>query len=185
MTIPHSSALGTRRFRQGKCFTTNFSAAETHSDGNRIVFENKITETSCEKFAFFTFRIALSVPASFHSHSTVCSGLTFAKSVHHHKIQINQPTRCNSFTSLLLDVYVWLNMFRAPLHPAAYNCTRSLWFYRWRVAVGALLVVVWQVMRKRSFLITCQPTATLVNITRCCKYSQVLLMMVENITRNM
>ena len=59
-------------------------------------------------------------------------------------IQINQPTRCNSFTSLLLDVYAWLNMFRAPLRPSsgAYNCTRSLWFYRWRVAVGALLVVV-------------------------------------------
>jgi len=28
-------------------------------------------------------------------------------------IQINQPTWCNSFTSLLLDVYVWLNMSRA------------------------------------------------------------------------
>ena len=69
------------------------------------------------------------------------------KSVHHHTIQINQPTRCNIFTSLLLDVYVWLNMFRAPLRPSsgAYNCTRSLWFYRWSVAVGALLVVVWQV----------------------------------------
>jgi hypothetical protein len=26
-------------------------------------------------------------------------------------IQINQRTKCNSFTSLLLDVYVWLNMF--------------------------------------------------------------------------
>ena len=33
---------------------------------------------------------------------------------HHHTIQINQPTRCNSFTGLLIDVYVWLNMFRAP-----------------------------------------------------------------------
>jgi hypothetical protein len=64
-------------------------------------------------------------------------------------IQINQPTKCNSFTSLLLDVYVWLNMFRAPLRPSsgAYNCTRNLWFYRWSVVVGALLVVVWQVMR--------------------------------------
>jgi hypothetical protein len=58
----------------------------------------------------------------------------------------NQPTRCNSFASLLLDVYVWLNMFRAPLRPSsgAYNCTRSLWFYRWGVVVGALLIVVWQ-----------------------------------------
>jgi len=33
------------------------------------------------------------------------------KSVHHHTIQINQPTRCNNFSSLLLDVYVQLNMF--------------------------------------------------------------------------
>jgi len=32
----------------------------------------------------------------------------------------------------------------------AYNCTRSLWFYRWRDAVTELLVVVWQV--------TCQTT---------------------------
>ena len=66
--------------------------------------------------------------------------------MHHHTNQIYQPTRCNSFTSLLLDVYVWLNMFREPLRPSsgAYNCTKSLWFYRWSVAVGALLVVAWQ-----------------------------------------
>jgi len=58
------------------------------------------------------------------------------KSVHHHTIQINQPTRCNSFTGLLLDVYVWLNMFRASprLSSEAYNCTSSIWFYRWREA---------------------------------------------------
>jgi len=69
-----------------------------------------------------------------------------SKPVHHHTIQINQPTRCNNFTSLLLDVYVWLNIFRAPLRPSsgAYSCTRSLWFYRWSVVVGALLVVVYQ-----------------------------------------
>jgi len=38
-------------------------------------------------------------------------------------IQINQPTSCNSFTSLLLGVYVWLNMFRASPRPSsgAYN----------------------------------------------------------------
>jgi hypothetical protein len=67
------------------------------------------------------------------------------------KIQINQPTRCNSFTSLLFDVYVWLNMFWVLLCPSsgAYNCTRSLWFHRWNVAVGALLVVVWPVGRPR------------------------------------
>ena len=67
------------------------------------------------------------------------------KSVLHHTIQIIQPTRHNTFTSLLLDVYAWLNMFRASPRPSsgAYNCTRSLWFYRWREAAGALLVVVW------------------------------------------
>jgi hypothetical protein len=69
-----------------------------------------------------------------------------SNSVHYHTFQINQPTRCKSFTSLLLEVYVWLNMFRLPPRPwsGAYNCTRSLWFYRWSVTVVALLVVVWQ-----------------------------------------
>jgi len=67
-------------------------------------------------------------------------------------IQIHQPTTCNSFTSLLLDVYVWLDMFRAPVHPSsgAYNCTTSLWFYRWRLVVGALLVVVHDHNHQRS-----------------------------------
>jgi hypothetical protein len=61
-------------------------------------------------------------------------------------IQVIQPTGCNSFTSLSLDVYVWLNMFRTSPRPlsGAWNCTKSLWFYRWREAAGALLVVVWQ-----------------------------------------
>jgi len=69
------------------------------------------------------------------------------KSVHHRTIQMNQPTRCNSFTSLLLDVYVWLNMLRALPRPSpgAYNCYSSLWFYRWSVVVAALLDVVWPV----------------------------------------
>jgi hypothetical protein len=74
-------------------------------------------------------------------------------------IQINQPTRRNSFTSLLLDVYVWLNMFRSPPRPSsgARICTSNLWFYRWRVAVAALLVVVWQVMPARPRPTTLQP----------------------------
>ena len=41
------------------------------------------------------------------------------RSVHHHTIQINQPTRCNSSSSLLLDAYVQLNMFRASSHPSS------------------------------------------------------------------
>jgi hypothetical protein len=34
-------------------------------------------------------------------------------------IQINQQTRCNNFSSLLLDVYVQLNMFRAFSRPSS------------------------------------------------------------------
>jgi len=34
-------------------------------------------------------------------------------------IQINQPTRCNNFSSLLLDIYVQLNMFRASSRPSS------------------------------------------------------------------
>jgi hypothetical protein len=34
-------------------------------------------------------------------------------------VQINQPTRCNNFSSLLLDVYLQLNMFRAFSRPSS------------------------------------------------------------------
>jgi len=33
--------------------------------------------------------------------------------------QIIQPTRCNIFSSLLLDVYIQLNMFRASSRPSS------------------------------------------------------------------
>ena len=35
------------------------------------------------------------------------------------RIQINQPTRCNIFSSLLLDVYLQLNMFWASSRPSS------------------------------------------------------------------
>jgi hypothetical protein len=46
---------------------------------------------------------------------------------------------------------VSLNTFRALLRPSsgAYKCINSLGFYRWSVAVAALLVVVWQTLVKR------------------------------------
>jgi len=34
-------------------------------------------------------------------------------------IQINQPSRCNNFSSLLLDVYLQLKMFQASLRPSS------------------------------------------------------------------
>jgi hypothetical protein len=39
--------------------------------------------------------------------------------VHYHTFQTNQPTRCKNFSSLLLDVYVQLNMFRASSCPSS------------------------------------------------------------------
>jgi len=41
------------------------------------------------------------------------------KSVHRHTIKLNQPTRRNNYSSLLLDVYVQFNMFRASLRPSS------------------------------------------------------------------
>jgi len=35
------------------------------------------------------------------------------------EFQINQPTRCNNFSSLLLDVYLQLNMFPASSRPSS------------------------------------------------------------------
>jgi hypothetical protein len=32
-------------------------------------------------------------------------------------LQINQPTKCNDFSSLLLDIYVQLSMFQVSSHP--------------------------------------------------------------------
>jgi hypothetical protein len=45
------------------------------------------------------------------------------KSMHHHTIQINQPTRCNNFSSLLPDVYVQLNVFRGIITPIIRSST--------------------------------------------------------------
>jgi hypothetical protein len=39
------------------------------------------------------------------------------KSVQSHTFQTNQPTKCYSLSSLLLDVYEQLNMFRASSRP--------------------------------------------------------------------
>ena len=54
-----------------------------------------------------------------HTHTKQTTVIKACKSVYHHTVQINQPTRWNSFSSLLLDVYVQLNMFRASSRPSS------------------------------------------------------------------
>jgi len=49
----------------------------------------------------------------------VSGNFKICKYVHHHTIQINQPTSCNNSSSVLLDVYVQLNMFRASSCPSS------------------------------------------------------------------
>ena len=39
----------------------------------------------------------------------------------YNQIQINQPTKCNNFSSLLLDIYLQLNMFRASSRPSSWS----------------------------------------------------------------
>jgi hypothetical protein len=58
----------------------------------------------------------------------------------------------------IIDVYVWLNMFRASPRPSsgAYNCISSLWFYRWSVVVAVLLVVVCQTTTNSTATATLQ-----------------------------
>jgi hypothetical protein len=42
------------------------------------------------------------------------------------RFQINQPTRCNNFSSLLLDVHVQFNMFRASSRPSSGATTTAV-----------------------------------------------------------
>jgi hypothetical protein len=68
------------------------------------------------------------------------------KSLHYHTFQINQPTMCNNFSRLLLDVYsyVQLNMFWGSSRPSsgAQQLQEQPLVYRWSVVVAMLLVVV-------------------------------------------
>jgi hypothetical protein len=62
------------------------------------------------------------------------------KSVHHHTILINQPTRCNSLSSLLFDVMYNSECFGRPHahYQELNNCSSSIWFYRWSVVLALL-----------------------------------------------
>jgi hypothetical protein len=53
--------------------------------------------------------------------------------------QINQPPRCNNFSSLLLDVYLQRSHAH---HQELNNCSSSLWFYLRIVVIAVLLFVV-------------------------------------------
>jgi hypothetical protein len=87
------------------------------------------------------------------------------------------------FTSLLLDVYVWLNMFPR-LSSGAYNCISSLWFYRWRVVAAVLLIVLWPAGQTTTSVVAGRQRLTCI-IPDAINTVYMLLMMSENIARNM
>jgi hypothetical protein len=66
------------------------------------------------------------------------------KSVHHHTIKkINQPDPTISPVYYLTFIYSLTCFGRLHAHHQELNnCSSSLWFYRWRVVVTVLLVVV-------------------------------------------
>jgi hypothetical protein len=63
----------------------------------------------------YRFWLCLSCVVSSQELVTVI-GFKVCESMHHHTIQINQPTRCNNSSGI--DVYAQLNMFRASSHPS-------------------------------------------------------------------
>ena len=79
-----------------------------------------------------------------HLTSNVCMKFKVCKSMHHHTIKINLPTRCNNFSSYYLIFMYSSTCFGRPhaRHQELSNCSSSLWFYRWSVVVAVLLVVV-------------------------------------------
>jgi ABC-type sugar transport system permease subunit len=68
---------------------------------------------------FVLFFSLLVIVLEFQVSVTYIYQFTVCKSVHHLSIQINQTTRCNNFSSLLLDVYIQFNMFRASSRPSS------------------------------------------------------------------
>jgi len=65
------------------------------------------------------------------------------KSVHHHTFQINQPTRCNNLSSLLLTFIYSSTCFGRPCahHQELNNCSNSLWFYLRSVVIAVQINV--------------------------------------------
>jgi len=91
---------------------------------------------------------------------------------------------------IYIYIYIYIGSFFIPSQLYMFDAMfspiiRSTWLYLQHLVVFTLVASGWchgWIETRHEWH---QPTATGVNITRCCKYSQVLLMMGENIVRNM
>jgi hypothetical protein len=104
---PHSSSSRCCSYRKDKRAKSGNLRKVGFFFGNRVSLVRKV-------LSLLTFCCKVIAMVAFVNRAVfkVC------KSVHHHTIQINQPTRCNNFSSLLLDIYLQLNMFRASSRPS-------------------------------------------------------------------
>ena len=115
---PQSSAivLSTSKITAVKETLCNHKAIHPHC----VVFKCYINSLTHQIQKFYKVPFLSCVLTTFKWRSYNCvSKFKVCKSVHHHTIQINQPTRCKNFSSLLLDVYLQLNVFRASTRPSS------------------------------------------------------------------
>jgi len=87
--------------------------------GPRFEIKPDLTFRDIHRWVINSERKLTSLYFSLHLPSATFFIFEVCKSMHHHTFQINQPTRCNNFSSLLLDVYVQLNMFRGSSRPSS------------------------------------------------------------------
>jgi len=78
--------------------------------------------------------------------------------VHHHTIQINQPTRCKNFWSFLLEVYVQLNKFRT------WGRHETCWAVHKRQVINWRNCCIWLVDLFESRVLVVKGVATLLTL---------------------
>jgi len=90
----------------------------------------------------FKVRIQLSMKHSYHA-AIIPFRSCFSYTYMYHTIPINQPTRCNNFSSYLTFMYSSTCFGRPHANDQELNnCSSSLWFYLRSVVITVLFVVV-------------------------------------------
>jgi hypothetical protein len=97
------------------CYTLDMRVLTLNQPGCHLNFSTWIMKNVLFELKRITFWNKL----HFEENETFWITFKVCKSVHHRTFQINQPNWCNSFSSLLLDVYVQLNMFWKSSRPSS------------------------------------------------------------------
>jgi len=114
-----SSTLKNGAARNSETFVTTDQSTRRHIPGRRnLDIRYLLTRWPSDNHCQFFYKPTTVLNNTV---SLRISKFKVSKSVHHHTFRINQPSRRNKFSSLLLDVYsyVQLNMFRASSRPSS------------------------------------------------------------------